>query len=132
MGINPANDSSNNLGMVAAARPDPSKTQPKSQGRFSQIKLLALICHVKLQEVFETFPSPSAERAKTCFKILEDIKENFGAYSSVVSIIISELKSAVYSDAMTSSLLEPYFEYIPYCAMLKRFEAIKLPQFLTL
>lgn len=77
---------------------------------------------VQIQEVFDNHGiSPNKERAKICFDTLEGLLENIGnTYSSVMRIIIDELKKTVYSQVMTSSAVAPFYEPVPYCVLVKR------------
>jgi hypothetical protein len=80
-----------------------------------------LIYQVHLQEVFDNHPeSPSKERTKICFTILDSIMQNVGAYSSVLSTIVDELRNAVYSNAVTASNAEPFYEKVPYSVLVDR------------
>ncbi|KAJ3254640.1 hypothetical protein HK103_007050 [Boothiomyces macroporosus] len=83
----------------------------------------ALIYHVQLQEVFDSHPaSPSSERVKVCFKVLQGIAEQIGPFSTIMEIIMKDLKNSIFSSIVTSSDKEPFYENVPYFVLMERDE----------
>ncbi|KAJ3268941.1 hypothetical protein HDV01_002080 [Terramyces sp. JEL0728] len=104
-------------GMAINSRPDPTKINPKSQ---------ALVYHVQLQEVFDNYPnSPSSERLKICFKLLESISAQTGPFHTIMAMVIKELGKSVYSSIVTSSDTEPFYENVPYFVLMERYNKIR-------
>lgn len=95
-----------------------SKLPPKSQ---------ALIYHVHLKEVFENYPdSPSLERTKICFEIFENIVDQTGHLSTVLSIIKDELRKSCFSDTVTAADVEPFYESLPYYMLNKKTSSTRI------
>ncbi|KAJ3334578.1 hypothetical protein HDU91_002658 [Kappamyces sp. JEL0680] len=113
------------MGMVSAGKSEVKKGLPKSQG-LRRCLTPALQFHVHLQEVFDSYPeSPSGERIKICFEILESLKSQVGTYSTVLTIITDELKKAVYSSKKTATAAEPFYENIPFCQLVDRMQTVR-------
>lgn len=80
-----------------------------------------MVAQVILQETFENNPkSPSKERLRACFDALDVLTQNIGTYSTLLALVIEELKKSVYSTGVTSSKKPPYFESIPFCDLVER------------
>ncbi|KAI9330036.1 hypothetical protein DFJ73DRAFT_859404 [Zopfochytrium polystomum] len=97
-----------------------SKTAPRSP---------ALALEVRLKEVFEQHPkSPSRDRAKAVFQVLDDAIPLAGALSSVLRTIRTELYAAVYSRNVTSSDADPFVERIPFFATVGKIGEVQTEQ----
>jgi hypothetical protein len=79
-----------------------------------------------LQEAFdETAKTPSKERTRACFDILEKICNETSPFSTLLHMITKELKSSVYSTGVTSSKRAPYYENIPFCDLIEKINSVR-------
>ncbi|KAJ3412358.1 hypothetical protein HDV05_000832 [Chytridiales sp. JEL 0842] len=118
-----ANRYNKDQGLAAALSLPPAPTsgfKPNSGGDRSRItpRSQVLVYEVQLKELFDLYPrSPSKERVKGCFAILDEVIPFLGSLSPIIKIIKDELYRSVYSRNLTSSDVEPFVERIPYfCA----------------
>ncbi|KAJ3328261.1 hypothetical protein HDU76_010288 [Blyttiomyces sp. JEL0837] len=102
---------------VLALPPAPQMRQSKSVGERQRItpRSQVLVYEVQLKELFDQYPrSPSKERVRKCFTILEEIIPFLGTLAPIVKVIKEELYRSVYSKNLTSCDVEPFVERIPY------------------
>ncbi|KAJ2998121.1 hypothetical protein HDV02_004798 [Globomyces sp. JEL0801] len=106
------NTTKSTAGLESGIKADIPKLPPKSQ---------ALIYQVQLQEVIDNYPhQPSKERIKVTFDILDDLVHQLGPYSSLMESLIEELRNNVYSQQVTSSTVEPYYEKVPFSVLVSK------------
>ncbi|KAJ3109622.1 hypothetical protein HDU97_003096 [Phlyctochytrium planicorne] len=97
--------------------PQTGETKAKKASERARItpRSQSLVYEVQLKELFDAFPkSPSKERVRICFEILDEVIPFLGTMSPVVKTIRDELFRSVYSKNLTSSDKPPYVERIPF------------------
>ncbi|KAI8927690.1 hypothetical protein BC831DRAFT_451272 [Entophlyctis helioformis] len=86
----------------------------------------ALIYEIQLKEVFDANQkSPSRERVNCCFRILEDLVNHAGTFSTILAVVKDELQRSVFSNGLTSSTKEPFVERIPFFSLVDRIDDIR-------